>query len=179
MCHKWFFTIWWILGCFQLGDILTKGAMNICIRREPFFGLSINSWVNSDYSCILPSFQEESCSSCYLPLSFFCFFVDPGFLLLLLFSHSVVSDSLDTDCSTPGFPGHHHQLLELTRTHVHRVGDAIQPSYPLLSPSPPAFSLSQHQGLFQWVSSSHQVAEVLEFQLQHQSFQWIFWTDFF
>ena len=81
------------------------------------------------------------------------------------------------DCSTPGFPDH-HQLLELTRTHVHRVGDTIQPSHPLSSPSPPAFSLSQHQGLFQWISSSHQVAEVLEFQLQHQSFQWIFRTDF-
>ena len=56
--------------------------------------------------------------------------------------------------------------------------DAIQPSHPLLSPSPPAFNLSQHQGLFQWVGSSHQVAKVLEFQLQHQSFQWIFRTDF-
>ena len=56
--------------------------------------------------------------------------------------------------------------------------DAIQPSHPLSSPSPPAFNLPQHQGLFQWVGSSHQVAKVLEFQLQHQSFQWIFWTDF-
>ena len=77
------------------------------------------------------------------------------------------------DCSTPGFPVH-HQLPELTQTHVHRVGDAIQPSHPLSAPSPPTFNLSQHQGLFQWVSSSHQVAKVLEFQLQHQSFQWIF-----
>ena len=81
------------------------------------------------------------------------------------------------DCSIPGFPVH-HQLPELAQTHVHWVGDAIQPSHPLLSPSPPAFSLSQHQGLFQWVSSSHQVAKVLELQLQHQSFQWIFRTDF-
>ena len=83
------------------------------------------------------------------------------------------------DCSTPGFPVH-HQLLELAQTQVHRVGDAIQLSHPLLSPSPPAFNLSQRQGLFQWVSSSHQVAKVLEFQLQHQSFQWIFrvvWFD--
>ena len=61
--------------------------------------------------------------------------------------------------------------------HVHKVGDAIQPSHPLSSSSPPAFNLSQPQGLFQWVSSSHQVAWVLEFQLQHQSFQWIFRTD--
>ena len=81
------------------------------------------------------------------------------------------------DCSTPGFPVH-HQLPELAQIHVHRVGDAIQPSHPLASPSPPAFSVSQHQGLFQWVSSLHQVAKVLEFQLQHQSFQWIFRTDF-
>ena len=80
-------------------------------------------------------------------------------------------------CSTPGFPVH-HQLLEPTQTHVHHVGDAIQPSHCLLSPSPPTFNISQHQGLFQWVSSSHQVAKVLEFQLQHQSFQWIFRTDF-
>ena len=81
------------------------------------------------------------------------------------------------DCSTPGFPVH-QQLLKLAQTHVHWVGDAIQPSHPLSSPSPPAFNLSQHQGLFQRVSSSHQVAEVLELLLQHQSFQWIFRTDF-
>ena len=73
--------------------------------------------------------------------------------------------------STPGLPIH-HQLLEFTQTHVHRVGDAIQPSHPLSSPSPPAPNPSQHQGLFQWVNSSHEVAKVLEFQLQHQSFQW-------
>ena len=74
------------------------------------------------------------------------------------------------DCSMPGFPVH-HQRLELTPTHVHWVGDAIQSSHPPLSPSPPAFSHSQHQGLFKWVSSSQQVAKVLEFQLQQQSFQ--------
>ena len=73
------------------------------------------------------------------------------------------------DRSTTGLPVH-HQLLGFTQTHVHWVGDAIQPSHPLSSPSPPAFNFSQHQGLFQWVSSSHQVAKVLEFQLQHQSF---------
>ena len=72
----------------------------------------------------------------------------------------------------------HHQLLEFAQTHVHRISDAIQPSYPLLSPSSPAFNLSQHQGLFTWVSSLHLVAKVLELQLQHQSFQWIFRTDF-
>ena len=79
--------------------------------------------------------------------------------------------------STPGLPVP-HQLPESTQTHVHWVSDAIQPSHPLLSPSPPIFNLSQHQGPFKWVSASHQVAKVLEFQLQHQSFQWIFRTDF-
>ena len=82
-----------------------------------------------------------------------------------------------TDCSTPSFPVH-HQLPKFTQTHVHWVGDAIQPFHPLSSPSPPTFNLSQHQGLFQWVSSSHQVAKVLESQLQHESFQWILKTDF-
>ena len=81
------------------------------------------------------------------------------------------------DCSTPGLPVH-HQLLEFTQPHVHWVSGAIQLSHPLSSPSPPSFNLSQHQGLFQWVSSSHQVAKVLEIQLQHQSFQWIFRSDF-
>ena len=80
------------------------------------------------------------------------------------------------NCSMPGHPVH-HQLPEFTQTHVHQVGDAIQPSHPLSSPSPPAPNPSQHQSLFQWVSSSHEVAKVLEFQLQHQSFQWTPRTD--
>ena len=77
------------------------------------------------------------------------------------------------DYSTPSLPVH-NQLPEFTQTHVYWVTDDIQPSHPLLSPSPPAFNLSQHQGLFKWVNSSHQVAKILEFQLQHQSFQWIY-----
>ena len=82
------------------------------------------------------------------------------------FTCSVVSDSLcPMDCSTPGLPLH-HQLPEFTQTHVHRVGNAIQPSHLLLSPSSPAFNHSQHQGLFKWVSSLHQVAKGLQFQLQ-------------
>ena len=79
--------------------------------------------------------------------------------------------------STPGLPVH-HQLPELAQTHVHQVGDAIQLSHSLLSPSPPAFNLSQHQGLFLCISSLHQLAQVLALQLQHQSFQWLFRTDF-
>ena len=89
---------------------------------------------------------------------------------------SSVAQSYSTLCnpmnrSTPGLPVH-HQLREFTQTHVHWVSDAIQLSHPLLSPSLPTLNLSQHQGLFQWVSSSHQVAKVLEFQLHHQSFQY-------
>ena len=81
------------------------------------------------------------------------------------------------ECSSPGLPVH-HQLTEFTQTHVHWARDVIQPSHPLLSPSPPAFNLSQHQGLFKWALSSYQVAKILEFQLPHQSFQSIFRTDF-
>ena len=96
---------------------------------------------------------------------------------------SSVSQSCLTLCdymyySTPGFPVH-HQLLELAQTRVHRVSEAIQPSNCLSPPSSPAFSLWQDQGLFQWISSSHQVDKVLEPQPQHQSFWWIFRTDFF
>ena len=81
------------------------------------------------------------------------------------------------DCSTPGFPILHYHP-EFTQTHVHWLSDAIQQSHPLSFPPPPAFNLSQHQGLFQLVGSSHQVVKVLERQLQHQSFQWIFRVDF-
>ena len=99
--------------------------------------------------------------------------------------HSVQFSSVTQSCptlcdpmnrSTPGLPVH-HQLPEFSQTHVHWVGEAIQPSHALSSPSPPSLNLSQHQGLFKWVSSSHEVAKVLEFQLQHQSFQWTPRTD--
>ena len=89
------------------------------------------------------------------------------------FSCSVRSDPLWPH----GLHPVHHQLPEFTQTHVHWVNYAIQPSHPLSSPSPPALNLSQHQGLFQWVSSSHSVAKILQFQLQRQSFQWLFRTD--
>ena len=100
----------------------------------------------------------------------------------IIYSISSVAQQCPTlcdsmDCSMPSFPVH-HQLLEPAQTHVHHIGDAIQLSHLLSSPSPPTFNLSQHQGLFLWFSSSHQVAKVLELQLQHQSFQWIFRTDF-
>ena len=89
----------------------------------------------------------------------------------LLVQFSSVAQSCPTlfdtrNCSTPGVPVHHQESIQ---THVHWVSDAIQPSYPLSSPSPPALNLSQDQGLFKWVSSSYQVAKVLELQPQHQS----------
>ena len=102
--------------------------------------------------------------------------------ILYQLSRSSVTQSCPTLCnpmdySTPGFPVH-HQLQELAQTPVHQVGDAIKPSHSLLSPSPPTFNLSQDQGCFQWVSSSNPVACILELQLQHQSFQWLFRVDF-
>ena len=102
-----------------------------------------------------------------------------GILLLMPNKHLWLSCSVAESCptlydptawNTPGFPVLRH-LLEFAQTHVHWVGDAIQPSHPLLSPSPSALNLSQHEGLFQWVGSSNQVAKVLEIQLQHQSFR--------
>ena len=94
---------------------------------------------------------------------------------------SSVAQSCPTLCdpmnpSTPGLPVH-HKLPESTQTHAHWVSETMQPSHPLSSPSPPAPNPSQHQGLFQWVNSSHGVVKVLEFQLQHQFFQWTPWTD--
>ena len=94
---------------------------------------------------------------------------------------SLVAQSCPTLCdpmnrSTPGLLVH-HQLPGFIQTHVHCVGDAVQSSYPLSSPSPPAFNLSQHQSLLKWVSASHEVSKVLVLQLQHQSFQWTLKTD--
>ena len=102
----------------------------------------------------------------------------------LLWQNSIQFSSAAQSCPTLCNPLQHarlpvlHSLSEFTQTHVCWVSDAIQPPYPLSCPSLPALNLSQHQGLFKWVSPSHQVAKVLEFQLQHQSFQWIFMTDF-
>ena len=125
------------------------------------------------YKKFFPFFEISLHSSKLLSL----LWLFPSFLVMVVQFSSVVQlcpalcDPMD--CSTPGLPVC-HQLPEFTQTYVHWVSDVIQPSHPLSSPSPPAFSFSQHQVLFKWVSSLHQVAKVLEFQLQHQSFQWIF-----
>ena len=152
-----------------------------------FYPLSLDShWSQANqnkikaYSSGGPKYNIRHPSSWGLPLLILC----DRWLHQSDVSQSVssVAQSCPTLCgpisrSTPGLPVH-HQLPESTQTHVHQVGDAIRPCYPLSSPSPPALNLSQHQGLFKWVSSSHQVAKVLEFQLQHQSFQWTPRTDF-
>ena len=101
----------------------------------------------------------------------------PSYLQFSSVNQSCPTPCKPMDYSTLGLPVH-HQLPEFTQTHVYRGDDVIQPSHPLSWPCPLTFNLSQHQGLFKWVSSLHQVAKVLEFQLQHQSFQWIFRTDF-
>ena len=96
----------------------------------------------------------------------------------LLFSCSIISNSLHLHGLQQTRLPVLHYPPEFAQTHVHWVSDAIQLSHPLSSPSPPVFNLSQHQGLFQWVGSWHQVAKVLELQLQYQSFQWILRVDF-
>ena len=108
-------------------------------------------------------------------------FIANGIFSVSLHQFSSVAQSCPILCnlvdrSTSVLPVH-HQLPEFTKNHVYWVGDTTQPSHPSSSPSPPAFNLSQHQGLFKWVSTSHQVAKVLEFQLQHQSSQWTPRTD--
>ena len=119
---------------------------------------SINNFYNDSGMCVLSELEVTRIQLSSVAQSFL-----------------TLCDSME--CSTPGFLVL-HQLLEFAQTHVHWVSDAIQPSHPLSSPSPPDFNLSQNQSLFKRVSSSHQMAKALEFQLQHQSFQWIFRTDF-
>ena len=128
---------------------LTRVFSSTIVQKHQFFStqLSLQS-ISHPYSSVKFSSVAQSCPTLCDPMNY----------------------------STPGLPVH-HQLPEFTQTHVHRVGDAIQPSHPLSSPSPPAFNLSQHQGLFKWLNCSHEVAKVLEFQIQHQSFQWTPRTD--
>ena len=162
----------------------------MCVNmRYFFFSFRLISLCITESRSIHVLQMTRSCSLSWLsniPLyvcgtSFFSIYLICALMFLPWLQFSLVAQSCPTVCdpmehSTPGLPVQ-QQPSELAQTHVRGVSDAIQPSHPLPSPSPPAFNLSQHQGLFQWVSS-HQVAKVLELQLQHQSFQWIFRTDF-
>ena len=149
-CFCWEGCVWQLVDCLRSWEVF--------VAVSPLTSCFYCGWdrVSKDRLGILVLYPDcVSLSSITQPCPTFC---DP------------------MDYSTSGFPVH-HQHPKLTQTHVHRVGDAIQPSHPLSAPSPSAFNLSQHQGLFQWVSSLHQVAKALKFQLQHQSFQWTLWTD--
>ena len=141
--------------------------------NNPYYALFL-VWMKKSFWWFM--LQRLAFLCCVATISIYFPLEDEGSL-----QFSSVAQSCPTLCgpmnrSRPGFP-FHHQHPEFTQTHVHRIGDAIQPSHPLSSPSPPAPTPFQHQGLFQWVNSSHEVTKVLEFQLQHQSFQWIFRTD--
>ena len=135
------------------------------------------------YKIILPSalFCSSPSGDCLLHevLNKGCLYHLNCFHLCCCFSVAKSGSTLHspTNCSVPGFSDPYY-LPELAQTHVHWVSDAIQPSYPLSPPSSLTFNLFQHRGLFQWVGSSNQVTKVLELQLQHQSFQWTFRTDF-
>ena len=139
------------------GSIVTDGTSFMGLHRAPSFEG--------------PMFGLMLCCCCFEILNNF----KAQWKSLSLVQFSSVAQSCPTLCypvnrSTPVLPVH-HQLPEFTQTHIHRVSDAIQPSHPLSSPSPPAPNPSQHQSLFQWVNSSHEVAKVLELQLQHHSLQ--------
>ena len=162
--------------------LLTKRKHLFPWVREAISWSSVESWAWRRVFSFVPIFHRRS----LLPLCLLAFpsYALPRFPPKTVFHTHQFSSATKScltlcnpmNCSTPGLPVH-HQLLESTQTYVHWVSDAIQPSRPLSSRSPPALNLSQHQGLFQWVNSSHQVAKVLEFQLQHQSFQWTPRTD--
>ena len=140
-------------------EILPSSLPNFCCSNGPFLGLFWSA------CCVI--IHLSSCNRVSLVDPIFCFSVIP--------SCPTLCNTMG--CSTPGFPVLHH-LPEIAQTRIHWVSDAIQTTCPLPPASSSAFYLSQHQDLFQWVDSLHQVAEVLEFQLQHQSFQWLFRVDF-
>ena len=155
---------------------LRKRQRNVSLSQRP-----IENWSTAWLWPLSPSmaghrWASEETDGCW----WWCFFISrwevaSGASETPLSLYVWKCETFPMDCSTLGFPVL-HCLLEFAQTHVHWVCDDSQASYPLLSPFPFAFNLSQHQGLFHWVSSLHQVAKVLE--LNHQSFQWIFRTDF-
>ena len=196
-------TIWTFVGkvMFLLLNMLSRFVIAFLLRSKHL----LLSWLQSPSTVILkPKIIQSATVSIFSPSTCHEVMGSDAMIFVLWMlsfsssssvSYSIMSDTLwphginvqfssvtqscptlcdPMNCSTPGLLVH-HQLPEFTQTHVHRVGDAIQPSHPLLSPPPPAPNPSQRQGLFQWVNSSHEVARVLEFQ--HQSFQWTPRTD--
>ena len=191
------------LAIFQLLNLISEISIKIYSKNRyiylahqllteprPYLGDVLDAWGSGFPGLDISRFSGEGCLRdksrhvrsavrCYVEMTELCRGEAAGWPGALCCS---VTQSCPTlcdamDCNTPGFPVLHH-LSELVQTHVHWVGDAIQSSHLLLSPSPPAFYLSQHQGLFQWISSSLSRAKVLELRLEHQSFQWIFRVDF-
>ena len=175
-CHCWVFQIWWHIECstFTASSFrIWKSSTGISSPPLALFvvmlskaHLTSHSRMSGSRSVITPLWLSGSWRSFLYSSVYSCH-------LLLISSASVAAaKSLQScptlcdpmNCSTPGLPVH-HKLPEFIQTQVHRVSDAIQPSHPLASPSPPAPNPSQHQSLFQWVNSSHEVAKVLEFQL--------------
>ena len=148
------------------------------LQQEPYFKImrmTRNNEIGAKHWMTLPRKKNQQVAGRW-PLRLFIHkHISSVQLSSVAQSCPTLCDSMD--CSTAALPVH-HQRLDFTQTHVPWVSDAIKPPYPLSSPSPPAFNPSQQQGLFKWVSSSHQVAKVLEFELQHQSFQRTFRTDF-
>ena len=139
--------------------------------------LCVQDLVLSYLSCVTLTkslyFHFQNVNSTHITIMWDC--DEVCFCCLIIKSYLNLSDPLE--CSTPGLPVLHYPL-KFAQIHVHWVSDTIQLSHPLSTPSPLALNLSQYQGLFQWVNCSHQVAKVLEFQVQHQSYQWIFRVNF-
>ena len=179
-------TIWWC-PCVESSLVLLEEGVcyDQCLLLAKLLAFALLHFVLQGRSCLLLQVSLDFLLLHFSPLWWkgylFLVFVLEDLVDIKSIQFSSVTQSCPTLCdpinhSTPGLPVH-HQVPEFTQTHVHQVSDAIQPSHPLSSPSPPAPNPSQHQGLFQWVSSSHEVAKVLEFQLQHWSFQWTPRTD--
>ena len=143
-------------GHARLWLILNGGTNTFKEGEELLLMVRIQTWVELSKWRI--GWKDKQMADCYCSIAKSC-----------------LTLSNPMDCSTSGIPVY---LPEFAQTHVHWVGDPIQPSHPLSFPSPPALNLSQHQGLFQWVGTSHQVPKLLELQLQHQYFQWMFKADF-
>ena len=131
------------------------------LQFNSFFGWLIDCLLFSDLLLLLNSILPYACHC----------------MSVVIQSESCPTLCNSMDCSTPGFPVPHH-LLEIAQVHVHWICDAIQPFYSLLPSTPPAFNLSEHQGLFEWVGCWHKVTKALDLQLQHQFFQWVFRVDF-